>query len=118
MFGRSIRTPLRNDPAALAAAPEGEGFGLVPRVCYQLLHRLLGEFILWFGFKMLIEIQDALFVVAGMLSVAAGVPPRVAQLPLCFSLLTVYYGVRKILLAPPTVANFLCFDLANMPRDG
>lgn len=39
MFGDN-RSILPDDPIDLAAAPEGEGFGLVPRVCYQLLNRL------------------------------------------------------------------------------
>lgn len=40
MFGCSDDNSLPDDAEALAAPPQGEGFGLVPRVCYSLLHRL------------------------------------------------------------------------------
>lgn len=40
MFGCSDETSLPDDAEALAAPPQGEGFGLVPRICYSLLHRL------------------------------------------------------------------------------
>lgn len=40
MFGCSDDTSLPDDEEALAAPPQGEGFGLVPRICYSLLHRL------------------------------------------------------------------------------
>lgn len=40
MFGCSDDTSLPDDAEALAAPPQGEGFGLVPRVCFSLLHRL------------------------------------------------------------------------------
>ena len=40
MFGCSEDTSLPDDEEALAAPPQGEGFGLVPRICYSLLQRL------------------------------------------------------------------------------
>lgn len=43
MFGCGSDTRLPNDPESLAAAPDGEEFGLVHRVCYHLLRRLHGS---------------------------------------------------------------------------
>ncbi|CAM9186363.1 unnamed protein product, partial [Pylaiella littoralis] len=40
MFGCTDKTSLPGAHEALAAPPEGEAFGLVPRICYSLLHRL------------------------------------------------------------------------------
>lgn len=40
MFGFGDRAISLDNQVELAGAPEGEGFGLVPRVCYHLLRRL------------------------------------------------------------------------------
>lgn len=40
MFGCGEDTGLPDDDEALAAPPQGEAFGLVPRICYSLLRRL------------------------------------------------------------------------------
>lgn len=40
MFGCSDTADLPDDDEALAAPPQGECFGLVPRVCFSLLNRL------------------------------------------------------------------------------
>jgi len=40
MFGCGEDTSMPDDDEALAAPPQGEGFGLVPRICYSLLRRL------------------------------------------------------------------------------
>ena len=40
MFGCGSDAVLQEDAEALEAPPEGEAFGLVPRVCFHLLHRL------------------------------------------------------------------------------
>lgn len=40
MFGCGDEKSFADDSADLAAPPEGENFGLVPRVCYHLLRRL------------------------------------------------------------------------------
>eukprot|EP00752_Nemacystus_decipiens_P007745 g6923.t2 len=40
MFGCTDDASLPDDEEALAAPPQGEGFGLVPRICYSLLHHL------------------------------------------------------------------------------
>lgn len=40
MFGCTDDTSVADADEALAASPQGESFGLVPRICHSLLHRL------------------------------------------------------------------------------
>lgn len=40
MFGSGDRAISLDNQAELARAPDGESFGLVPRICYHLVRRL------------------------------------------------------------------------------